>query len=424
MFRTVGALYKEQLSKLMVTLRNTNPNFVRCIIPNYDKRPGKIDSHLVLDQLKCNGVLEGIRICRQGFPNRIPFHEFRQRYEILIPFVLPKGIIDGKKAALKMLQELELETSLYKVGQSKIFFRAGVLAQLEEERDLRLNQIMVKFQAHCRGFLARKNFLRRKDQSRAIRIIQRNGLSYLKLRNWAWWRVFTKVKPLLDVTKNEELVVGIKQDMANLQEDKVKVEKDFADLNQTHQILNEEYKTMQQRLQEEQELAQQAENAKNFLERQMETVQDNLDEAEGRLNQEMEMNAKIKTERDIMKQNCEQIESELEDVQAQKQKLQLEKVSLDAKLKQVDEVMRQKDDALSKAEKDRLNLASKLESLKNSVSQETDKAKSLQKQKIKFENSISKLEERLKREENMRHELERTKRRLEQKIANNSLKKL
>ena len=119
-------------------------------------------------------------------------------YEILIPFVLPKGIIDGKKAAIKMLTELELETSLYKVGQSKIFFRAGVLAQLEEERDLRLNQIMVKFQAHCRGFLARKNFLRRKDQSRAIRIIQRNGLSYLKLRNWAWWRVFTKVKPLLN----------------------------------------------------------------------------------------------------------------------------------------------------------------------------------------------------------------------------------
>jgi myosin heavy chain 9/10/11/14 len=80
MFRTVGQLYKEQLSKLMSTLKNTNPNFVRCIIPNHEKRAGKIDSPLVLDQLRCNGVLEGIRICRQGFPNRIPFQEFRQRY--------------------------------------------------------------------------------------------------------------------------------------------------------------------------------------------------------------------------------------------------------------------------------------------------------------------------------------------------------
>lgn len=52
MFRTVSQLYKEQLTKLMVTLRNTNPNFVRCIIPNHDKRAGKIDAGLVLDQLR------------------------------------------------------------------------------------------------------------------------------------------------------------------------------------------------------------------------------------------------------------------------------------------------------------------------------------------------------------------------------------
>jgi myosin protein heavy chain len=82
MFRTVSQLYKEQLSKLMVTLRNTNPNFVRCIIPNHEKRASKIDAPLVLDQLRCNGVLEGLRICRQGFPNRIPFQEFRQRYSL------------------------------------------------------------------------------------------------------------------------------------------------------------------------------------------------------------------------------------------------------------------------------------------------------------------------------------------------------
>ncbi len=63
--RTVAYIYKEQLSALMFTLNNTNPHFVRCIIPNHSKRAGFIDSSLVLDQLRCNGVLEGIRICRQ-----------------------------------------------------------------------------------------------------------------------------------------------------------------------------------------------------------------------------------------------------------------------------------------------------------------------------------------------------------------------
>ena len=66
----------------MVNLRNTNPHFVRCIIPNEVKRPGVIDAQLVLHQLRCNGVLEGIRICRKGFPNRLLYQEFRQRYTL------------------------------------------------------------------------------------------------------------------------------------------------------------------------------------------------------------------------------------------------------------------------------------------------------------------------------------------------------
>ncbi|MEQ2199755.1 hypothetical protein XENOCAPTIV_010779, partial [Xenoophorus captivus] len=73
-----------------------------CII-HYAGKAGKLDPHLVLDQLRCNGVLEGIRICRQGFPNRIVFQEFRQR--------------------------------------------AGVLAHLEEERDMKITDIIISFQA-------------------------------------------------------------------------------------------------------------------------------------------------------------------------------------------------------------------------------------------------------------------------------------
>lgn len=72
--------------------------------------------------------------------------EFRQRYELLTPNVIPKQFMDGKKACEKMIAALELDPNLYRVGQSKIFFRAGVLAHLEEERDYKITDLIVNFQ--------------------------------------------------------------------------------------------------------------------------------------------------------------------------------------------------------------------------------------------------------------------------------------
>lgn len=75
-------LCQESLNKLMKNLYSTHPHFVRCIIPNEFKQPGVIDAALVLNQLQCNGVLEGIRICRKGFPSRVIYSEFKQRLVI------------------------------------------------------------------------------------------------------------------------------------------------------------------------------------------------------------------------------------------------------------------------------------------------------------------------------------------------------
>jgi myosin heavy chain 6/7 len=78
-FATVSSAYKEQLNNLMTTLHATHPHFVRCIIPNEVKQTGLIDAKLVMHQLSCNGVLEGIRICRKGFPNRMQYPDFKSR---------------------------------------------------------------------------------------------------------------------------------------------------------------------------------------------------------------------------------------------------------------------------------------------------------------------------------------------------------
>ena len=192
-FRTVGQRHKEQLQSLMAQLYSTQPHFVRCIVPNANKKPGRIDVPLVLDQLRCNGVLEGIRIARLGYPNRLPFIEFRQRYEILTPGIIPRGYMDGRKACLRMVDALDLDNTLFRIGTSKIFFKAGVLAELEERRDATLYDIFSRLQAQARMFSARRQMKKILNRAVAIRTIQKNARIYAELREWPWWQLYTKV---------------------------------------------------------------------------------------------------------------------------------------------------------------------------------------------------------------------------------------
>ncbi|KAL0576478.1 class II myosin [Marasmius crinis-equi] len=203
-FRTVAQRHKEQLASLMSQLQATQPHFVRCIVPNANKKPGRVDVPLVLDQLRCNGVLEGIRIARLGYPNRLPFVEFRQRYEVLTPGIIPPGYMDGREACRRMVATLELDESLFKIGTSKIFFKAGVLAELEERRDALLFDVFSRLQAVARMWTARRQIKKILNRAIAIRTIQRNARVYGELRDWPWWQLYTKVRPLLAATRTDD----------------------------------------------------------------------------------------------------------------------------------------------------------------------------------------------------------------------------
>ena len=254
LFRTVAQRHKEQLSSLMGQLHSTHPHFVRCILPNHKKRPKQFSAPLVLDQLRCNGVLEGIRIARTGFPNRLPFSEFRQRYEVLCRN-MPKGYIDGQAAAQLMLERLDLDKALYRVGLTKVFFRAGVLAELEEQRDTLIRKILSRFQSVARGFLQRRSANKRLYRAEASRIIQRNFQVYLDLCNNPWWRLFVRMKPLLgatrtagEVKKRDEMIQKLELKVQQENNDRQKLEEE-------RRRADSEVQRIQQTLESERSLA-------------------------------------------------------------------------------------------------------------------------------------------------------------------------
>uniref|UniRef100_A0A8C8AQX4 Myosin-9 n=1 Tax=Otus sunia TaxID=257818 RepID=A0A8C8AQX4_9STRI len=413
MFRTVGQLYKEQLAKLMATLRNTNPNFVRCIIPNHEKKAGKLDPHLVLDQLRCNGVLEGIRICRQGFPNRVVFQEFRQRYEILTPNAIPKGFMDGKQACVLMIKALELDSNLYRIGQSKVFFRAGVLAHLEEERDLKITDVIIGFQACCRGYLARKAFAKRQQQLTAMKVLQRNCAAYLKLRNWQWWRLFTKVKPLLQVSRQEEEMMAKEEELIKVKEKQLAAENRLSEMETFQAQLMAEKMQLQEQLQAETELCAEAEEIRARLTAKKQELEEICHDLEARVEEEEERCQHLQAEKKKMQQNIQELEEQLEEEESARQKLQLEKVTTEAKLKKLEEDVIVLEDQNLKLAKEKKLLEDRMSEFTTNLTEEEEKSKSLAKLKNKHEAMITDLEERLRREEKQRQELEKTRRKLE-----------
>uniref|UniRef100_A0A8P4G1M0 Myosin, heavy chain 10, non-muscle n=1 Tax=Dicentrarchus labrax TaxID=13489 RepID=A0A8P4G1M0_DICLA len=413
MFRTVGQLYKESLTKLMATLRNTNPNFVRCIIPNHEKRAGKLEPHLVLDQLRCNGVLEGIRICRQGFPNRIVFQEFRQRYEILTPNAIPKGFMDGKQACERMIRALELDPNLFRIGQSKIFFRTGVLAHLEEERDLKITDIIIYFQSVCRGYLARKAFAKKQQQLSALKVLQRNCAAYLKLRHWQWWRLFTKVKPLLQVTRQEEEMQAKDEELVKVKERQLKVENELVDMERKHQQLLEEKNILAEQLHAETELFAEAEEMRVRLLSRKQELEEILHDLESRVEEEEERNQSLQNEKKKMQSHIQDLEEQLDEEEAARQKLQLDKVTAEAKIKKMEEDILLLEDQNSKFLKEKKLLEDRIGEMTSQLTEEEEKAKNLGKVKNKQEMMMVDLEERLKKEEKTRQELEKAKRKLD-----------
>ncbi|CAI2312949.1 unnamed protein product [Caenorhabditis sp. 36 PRJEB53466] len=417
MFRTVSQLYKEQLARLMSTLNNTNPHFVRCIIPNHEKKHGVLNAHLVLDQLRCNGVLEGIRICRQGFPTRLPFQEFRQRYEkLLAPEVNPAGFMDGKEAVRRIVEYLEVDKNLYRIGQSKIFFRAGVVAEFEEMRDQKLSSLIEAFQAHCRGWLGRRVMVRRRQQDAAIKILQRNGLAWMRLREWQWWRLLTKVKPLLEVTNKDELIAEKELELKTTSERLRRSEVFIADYKQQMEKMDEERLVLKTRLD-----AESSERAEIFEERsrivarkiELETI---LEDVSKRLEGEEQKAKTAETENRKLTEMVRHLEENLEDEERSRQKLLLEKNSIESRLKDLETQGAELEDSGVKLAKEKKALEDRCEDLSCRLIDETERAKQLVKTKARLDATVDEMKDELEKEKQLRQQAETARRAAETQL--------
>ncbi|XP_073902608.1 unconventional myosin-XVIIIa isoform X9 [Castor canadensis] len=255
---------KLQVDALIDTIKRSKMHFVHCFLPvaegwageprsassrrvssssELDLPPGdpceagllQLDMPLLRAQLRGSRLLDAMRMFRQGYPDHMVFSEFRRRFDVLAPHLTKKHgrnyiVVDEKRAVEELLESLDLEKSSCCMGLSRVFFRAGTLARLEEQRDEQTSRHLTLFQAACRGYLARQHFKKRKIQDLAIRCVQKNIKKNKGVKDWPWWKLFTTVRPLIEVQLSEEQIRNKDEEIQQLRSKLEKVEKERNEL--------------------------------------------------------------------------------------------------------------------------------------------------------------------------------------------------
>merc|ERR1712025_1503015 len=354
--KTVSSVYLVQLAELMGTLHATEPHFIRCIVPNTHKQPLVVETELIMHQLTCNGVLEGIRVCMLGFPNRMLYPDFKSRYAILGAKEIASSS-DNKVSVRALMEKIQFPVEKYQLGHTKVFFRAGALAGLEEVRDAIVLKLVRFLQGQCYGYIRRKVYSVKHDQRELMKVIQRNFRKFQSMREWGWFIIIQKTRPLIgQINLEEELRILEEQAKSayGAYEEALNVTKELEGVNKATE---EEISALTKQLEAEQgnlsmyhERQAKASATKADNEAQLEIAQKNLAIAES---QKQDMTA----DRKVMEGEVNSIKKDIEDLELAFQKLEQEKTNRDHTIRSLSDEVAQQDEVIKKLNKEKKMIA-------------------------------------------------------------------
>ena len=411
--KTVTSVYLTQLTALMDTLHATEPHFIRCIVPNNHKQPGMVEPPLIMHQLTCNGVLEGIRICMRGFPNRIMYPDFKQRYACLAQAEINSSS-DNKTAVYALMDKINFDREKYRLGHTKVFFKAGALAALEEARDELVVKWIRWFQGRAYGYIKREYvFAKKYDQRELIKVIQRNYRQYFKMRTWGWFIVIQKTKPLIGALNMEEV-------LRILQE---KVDKTYgAYMNQLdtkkqlegeNKVLENEKKELLAQLQSEQGNLSEYTDRQQRACAQLKDLEVALVEAGNKLVEVEQIRQQATQDKKVLESENLVIKKDIEDLEIAIQKLEQEKTNRDHTIRTLNDEIANQDEIINKLNKEKKHIAENNAKANEDLQVAQEKADHLNEIKAKLEGTLDEINDSLTREKRATADIQKLRRKRE-----------
>nr|XP_054592877.1 unconventional myosin-XVIIIb isoform X2 [Nothobranchius furzeri] len=226
---------KLQADALINLIRRTRPVFLQCLSSKADN--GSFDVPAVRAQLQSTHILAALQLYRTGYPEHMTLSDFRCHFQALCPPIMKRYASmfvshDERKAVEELLVELDVDKKSIILGSSRVFMKRGVLLSLEQQRDQQVTGWLVHLQAACMGHLARQRYRKLKAQQMAIRCLQRNLRVLRVVATWSWWKLFCKLRPMLDVNMDNERLRTKEDEISALRHRLEKSEKERNELRQ------------------------------------------------------------------------------------------------------------------------------------------------------------------------------------------------
>merc|ERR1719330_1439752 len=410
--KTVSSYFKGQLDDLMGVLYKTHPHFIRCVVPNTHKQPGGVEPGLVMHQYQCNGVLAGIAICRKGFPNKMLYPEFKVRYNILAAKLVAKAKSE-KSAAGAVLTAIKLDPEKFRLGHTKVFFRAGILGYMEEVREDKIGSVLSWLQAGARGKSSRMQFKKLQDQKLALYCCQRAIRAMMLSKTWKWLQIWLAIKPNLKCTQfgkyKKEYEDKIALAEANI--DKAIAECDAVvnvhdRLVAEKQELNMALTSGGSMVQDIIDKTNRMEAAKNDVQKQLDDVQKRVKGEEDLINNIGQAGVKVTSDANRLREEIKTLESDCE-------KNEEDKMTKDNQIRTLREEIAHQEELISKLQKEKKGAGEGRQKTEEDIQAMEDKCNHLSKVKAKLEQALDECEDSLEREKKSKGDVEKMKRKVE-----------
>ena len=410
--KTVSAFYKGQLDDLMKVLYATDPSFIRCVVPNTHKQPGGVEPGLVMHQYQCNGVLAGIAICRKGFPNKIPYPEFKVRYNILAAAAVAKAKKD-KDIGMAVFKAIKLDADKFRLGHTKVFFRAGILGYMEEVREDRIGEVLSWLQAQSRGKTSRLIFKKLKDQKLALYCVQRTIRNYYIGKTWAWWQLYLDIKPKLKCSKFAQYKLEYEEKIALAE---ANIDQAITQCNKTKKVyerLNNEKNELVLALQSGGSAVQDIIDKTNRIEAVKNDLQKQLDDLNKRIHSEEEQIASIQNAQSKTMGEALKLKDEIAILESTMVACEEDKASKDSQIRNLKEELAHQEELIAKLGKEKRGVGENRQKTEEDIQSIEDKCNHLNKLKAKLEQALDECEDSLEREKKTKSDVEKLKRKVD-----------